>query len=98
MAKVQKLGNLKANQTAFFLCDMQEKFKPAIKHFDDVLEVSKRLVRNHCPSTIALDLLYDIQYVHRQATQAQFILLGRPPHALSVVVQAPLPLSHNLQV
>lgn len=40
----KRLGNIKAEETAFFLCDVQEKFRPAIKHFDEILEVSKRLV------------------------------------------------------
>lgn len=44
MAGVRKLGNIVLDQTAFFLCDMQEKFRPAIKYFPDILEVSKRMV------------------------------------------------------
>ena len=35
---------LNIGNTAFFLCDIQEKFKPAIDHFDEIVEVSKRLV------------------------------------------------------
>ena len=31
-------------KTAFFLCDMQEKFRPAIDHFKEIVEISKRLV------------------------------------------------------
>ena len=41
------LGDIEADKTAFFLCDMQERFRPAIKHFPDILEVTKRLVRNN---------------------------------------------------
>jgi len=37
-------GNIKLNEAAFFLCDMQERFRPAIKYFSEILEVSKRLV------------------------------------------------------
>lgn len=37
----QRLG---AGETAFFLCDLQEKFKPAIDHFTEIVEVAKRLV------------------------------------------------------
>ena len=40
----RRLGNIKVNEAAFFLCDMQERFRPAIKYFSDILEVSKRLV------------------------------------------------------
>ncbi|XP_038058224.1 isochorismatase domain-containing protein 1-like [Patiria miniata] len=42
-APMRTLGNLAAESTVFFLCDMQEKFKPAIKYFSDIVEVAKRL-------------------------------------------------------
>ena len=32
------------SKTAFFLCDIQEKFRPAISHFTEIVEVAKRLV------------------------------------------------------
>jgi hypothetical protein len=35
---------LDINKTMFFLCDMQEKFKPAIFKFNEILVVCKRLV------------------------------------------------------
>ncbi|PIK44071.1 hypothetical protein BSL78_19088 [Apostichopus japonicus] len=38
-------GTLSVTCTAFLLCDMQEKFRPAIKHFDEILEVANRLVK-----------------------------------------------------
>ncbi|XP_041349041.1 isochorismatase domain-containing protein 1-like isoform X1 [Gigantopelta aegis] len=38
-------GNIRLDQTVFFLCDMQERFRPAIKYFPDILEVAKRLVQ-----------------------------------------------------
>ncbi|XP_033100902.1 isochorismatase domain-containing protein 1-like [Anneissia japonica] len=44
MATSRTLGNLSPDCSAFFLCDMQEKFKPHIKYFDDILEVTKRMV------------------------------------------------------
>ena len=44
-APLKKLGNLAAESTVFFLCDMQEKFKPVIQFFSEVVEVAKRLVR-----------------------------------------------------
>ena len=31
-------------KTAFFLCDMQEKFRPVIDHFKEIIEVQKRLI------------------------------------------------------
>lgn len=39
--------NLNASNTAFFLCDIQEKFRPVIEHFDgpnSIVEVARRLV------------------------------------------------------
>ncbi len=36
--------NLSTSSTAFFLCDMQERFKPAIDNFAGITEVAKRLV------------------------------------------------------
>lgn len=40
----RKLGNLTAETCAFFCCDMQERFRPAIAHFEDITLVSKRLL------------------------------------------------------
>jgi hypothetical protein len=31
-------------RTAFFLCDLQERFKPAIENFAEVVQVAQRLV------------------------------------------------------
>ena len=39
-----KIGRLQANRTMFLLCDMQEKFRPSIQHFEDIAQVSSRLV------------------------------------------------------
>ncbi|XP_070535627.1 isochorismatase domain-containing protein 1-like [Ptychodera flava] len=44
MAASKTLGNLDTKSTAFFLCDMQEKFRPHIKYFADILTVTQRLV------------------------------------------------------
>ncbi|CAH1788071.1 unnamed protein product [Owenia fusiformis] len=46
MAVVPKrvVGNLILDKTSFFCCDIQEKFRPVIKYFDDIVLVSKRLV------------------------------------------------------
>ncbi|XP_065183446.1 isochorismatase domain-containing protein 1-like [Sycon ciliatum] len=46
MAGVSKaIGRLQAGRTMFLLCDMQEKFRPSIQHFDDIAQVSHRLVQ-----------------------------------------------------
>lgn len=39
------LGRLVPQNTALFLCDMQEKFRPNIKHFDEVVQISARLLQ-----------------------------------------------------
>ena len=41
---LSRLGNLQLKKTVFFLCDMQEKFRPAITYFRDIVEVAKRMV------------------------------------------------------
>jgi hypothetical protein len=40
------LGMLSASNSVFFLCDIQEKFKNAMIHFDDVVTSAKILVKN----------------------------------------------------
>lgn len=36
---------LSANSTYFFLCDMQEKFRPTIKYFPEIITVSSKMVQ-----------------------------------------------------
>ena len=58
MASIKKFGNIQAGRVAFFLCDMQERFRPAIFGFEDIVSVSKRLVRavfNFLQSRAVLD-------------------------------------------
>lgn len=44
MAQKTSFGNISPETAALFVCDMQERFKPAIKYFDDIAVVAKRLV------------------------------------------------------
>ena len=39
-----RLGKLAVNNTAFFLCDMQEKFRPSIRYYPEIIKVSQRMV------------------------------------------------------
>lgn len=39
-----KYGQLPEKRTAFFLCDIQEKFRPALSHFEQIVEAAKKLV------------------------------------------------------
>lgn len=41
---LKDLGLLNPSRTAFFMCDMQEKFRPAMLHFDEVVTVARKLV------------------------------------------------------
>ncbi|XP_045457760.1 isochorismatase domain-containing protein 1-like [Melitaea cinxia] len=40
-----RLGALEANKTAFFLCDMQEKFRPQIKYFDEIVRTANKMIK-----------------------------------------------------
>lgn len=44
MESIIDRNQLNLNSTAFFLCDIQEKFRPAIDHFESVIEVASKLV------------------------------------------------------
>jgi len=55
-----KLGYLDEGKTAFFLCDVQEKFRDAISHFKVLLKNSQRLVE--VSSLMNVPLLVTEQY------------------------------------
>uniref|UniRef100_H3ANN9 Isochorismatase domain-containing protein 1 n=1 Tax=Latimeria chalumnae TaxID=7897 RepID=H3ANN9_LATCH len=44
-AQMPTLGNLLPSSTVFFCCDMQERFRPAIKYFGDIISVGQRLLQ-----------------------------------------------------
>lgn len=39
------VGKLVQKNTAFFLCDIQEKFRPSIKYFSEIVVVAQRLLK-----------------------------------------------------
>jgi hypothetical protein len=39
-----KVGRLPEGKTALFMCDLQEKFRPAMLYFSDVVSNAKKLV------------------------------------------------------
>ncbi|KAF4522694.1 hypothetical protein B566_EDAN012711 [Ephemera danica] len=41
----QKYGSLNPSTTAFFMCDIQEKFRPAMLHFKEVVESASKLLQ-----------------------------------------------------
>jgi len=45
MAGICKLKNLVPNRTAFFLCDMQEKFAPFVQYFPAIANVATRILK-----------------------------------------------------
>lgn len=44
MVKTLKFGKMPEGKTALFMCDLQEKFRPAMFHFTDVVSNAKKLV------------------------------------------------------
>ncbi|KAK0137866.1 Isochorismatase domain-containing protein 1 [Merluccius polli] len=54
------LGNLTPDTTAFLCCDMQERFRPAIKYFDDIVSVGQRLI--HGADILGSPLIVSEQY------------------------------------
>jgi len=44
MSALRNLGKLNPKTSALFLCDMQEKFRPMISHFDQVVHNSNRVL------------------------------------------------------
>ena len=40
----RRLGRLASNNCYFFLCDMQEKFRPSIRYFPEITNVADRMV------------------------------------------------------
>ncbi|CAH2084134.1 unnamed protein product [Euphydryas editha] len=41
---ILKLGALEAQRTAFLLCDVQETFRPHVKHFGEVVRVANKML------------------------------------------------------
>lgn len=39
-----KFGSLDPSKTVFFMCDIQEKFKPAMLHFNEIVQSASKLV------------------------------------------------------
>jgi len=54
------LGNLQASKTVFFMCDMQERFRPSISYFSEIAEVAKRLIE--CGKLLDIPLVVTEQY------------------------------------
>lgn len=59
-SNVPCLGNLMPETCAFLCCDMQERFKPAILYFDEIAEVSDRLLK--AASVLNIPVIVTEQY------------------------------------
>lgn len=46
------VGRLRANETALFVCDVQERFRPVISGMPAIIDTARRLVRG----AVALDI------------------------------------------
>ncbi|KAM6985388.1 isochorismatase domain-containing protein 1 [Aplochiton taeniatus] len=57
---VAALGNLCPATTAFFCCDMQERFRPVIKYFGDIISVGQRLLQG--ARTLGIPVVVTEQY------------------------------------
>eukprot|EP00095_Tigriopus_kingsejongensis_P001668 snap_masked-scaffold857_size87770-processed-gene-0.9 protein:Tk01668 transcript:snap_masked-scaffold857_size87770-processed-gene-0.9-mRNA-1 annotation:"isochorismatase domain-containing protein mitochondrial-like" len=55
-----RLGRIAASTSALFLCDMQEKFRPLISHFDEVVHNSNRVL--HAAQLMDMPAMVTEQY------------------------------------
>ena len=56
----KSIGILRAPKTSLFLCDMQEKFRPNIKFFDEVVANSSRVLK--AASVLEIPVMATEQY------------------------------------
>ena len=56
----QSIGILRTPRTSLFLCDMQEKFRPNIKFFDEVVANSSRILK--AASVMEIPIMATEQY------------------------------------
>ena len=55
---VRRLGRLTTSNCYFLLCDMQEKFRPSIRYFPEIITVAQRMVcTSHTNSRVFTNLL-----------------------------------------
>ncbi|XP_064645091.1 isochorismatase domain-containing protein 1-like [Lineus longissimus] len=41
---IKNFGDIETNKTVFFMCDMQERFRPSIEYFEGIVQICSRLV------------------------------------------------------
>ena len=74
MAAPMALGvDLDTAKSALFLCDMQERFRPAIKYFDDIVQVSQRLVSFMLLSRLNISHRHLSSWLHQSFTDTDSV-------------------------
>uniref|UniRef100_A0A0P5AD42 Isochorismatase domain-containing protein 1 n=1 Tax=Daphnia magna TaxID=35525 RepID=A0A0P5AD42_9CRUS len=58
--EILKIGKIPVDKTAVFLCDLQEKFRPAMLHFSEVVSNAKKLVES--TKILGIPLIVTEQY------------------------------------
>lgn len=66
---------LNVGATAFFACDLQEKFKPAINHFAEIVEVARRLVSASKILSVPLIVTEQVRKHHIEQQKLTMMLL-----------------------
>lgn len=82
-AAAGRLGRLLPQNTALFLCDMQEKFKPNIKHFPQIVETSHRLLQ----AATILDMPVVVTEQYPKGLGPTVPELGLEPHGLTPIAK-----------
>uniref|UniRef100_A0A8C4XDL4 Isochorismatase domain-containing protein 1 n=1 Tax=Erpetoichthys calabaricus TaxID=27687 RepID=A0A8C4XDL4_ERPCA len=67
--EITTLGNLSSSSTIFFCCDMQERFRPAIKYFGDIISVGQRLLQG--ARLLGIPVIVSEQYPRDSAVQSR---------------------------
>ena len=57
-------GDLSKEESVLFVCDLQQKFKPVIQHFESVVEGANRLVSMQSRSSLHLRLYQYVLYYY----------------------------------
>lgn len=73
-----RVGLLTAKNSALFLCDMQEKFRPMIKYFDQIVQVSSRLLR--AANLLEMPVIVTEQYPQGLGRTVEELGLKEFPH------------------
>lgn len=68
---LRQLGRLHSSSTAFFLCDIQEKFRPIVHHYDSLVGVAQKM--SEASKLLNIPLIVTEQYPQGLGSTAQEI-------------------------